>query len=254
MSWRATPFVAALSATAILQRARRAVLVLTCCLFALTVRDLALAPDWTFRPAPRGAISPLPMLGSFTDDQTLYLGFMFLLGATIQLYMDRVPMHGSLAILAGVVMAATMAGGGFYAFGLPAFGYLMLYTAIALPDRLRRVGRTRDYSYGVYIYAFPVQQVLALMGATRYGLLGYTLLSLLGTFALAVPSWHLVERPALARKDIQVPFSPSRQRPVPIDTVAEPEPEPVAGSGVLVRQSRHDSETNYSQFGESLED
>jgi peptidoglycan/LPS O-acetylase OafA/YrhL len=57
--------------------------------------------------------------------------------------------------------------------------------------------------------------LLALVGATRYGLVGYTVLALLGTFALAVPSWHLVERPALALKDVRFPFArPSRQRVV----------------------------------------
>lgn len=65
---------------------------------------------------------------------------------------------------------------------------------------LRSAGRYGDLSYGVYIYAWPVQQlVVAAMGreAPYLSLLAPTLLVTLG---LAFASWHLVERPALGKK------------------------------------------------------
>jgi peptidoglycan/LPS O-acetylase OafA/YrhL len=57
----------------------------------------------------------------------------------------------------------------------------------------------RDYSYGIYIYAFPVQQTVASiwpsLPLSQYvGLVGVC------TLALAAASWHWVEKPALSFK------------------------------------------------------
>jgi peptidoglycan/LPS O-acetylase OafA/YrhL len=55
-----------------------------------------------------------------------------------------------------------------------------------------------DYSYGIYIYAFPVQQsVSAVLDPGPWLMLVVTLPV---TLALAVLSWHLIEKPALALK------------------------------------------------------
>jgi peptidoglycan/LPS O-acetylase OafA/YrhL len=57
-----------------------------------------------------------------------------------------------------------------------------------------------DYSYGLYIYAYPVQQMLAFMGVIRFGVVVFFFLSLVIALALAVLSWHLVEKPLLRFK------------------------------------------------------
>lgn len=60
--------------------------------------------------------------------------------------------------------------------------------------------RKTDYSYGLYIYAFPVQQALAQSGVVhRFGL--YVLACLLLILPLAVFSWHVVEKPAMRLRD-----------------------------------------------------
>lgn len=61
----------------------------------------------------------------------------------------------------------------------------------------RSWARYGDYSYGLYIYAFPVQQIFALLGIYRSGLLLYFLSSTVVTLILATLSCYLVERPAL---------------------------------------------------------
>jgi peptidoglycan/LPS O-acetylase OafA/YrhL len=72
---------------------------------------------------------------------------------------------------------------------------------------LREGGRFGDLSYGVYIYAFPVQQVVVAymgMSASYWSLLFVTLAALL---PLAYGSWRWVEQPALARKPLREPAS-----------------------------------------------
>lgn len=64
---------------------------------------------------------------------------------------------------------------------------------------LSRLTGTGDYSYGVYIYAFPVQQTLVSLWPAM-DMVAYIALTLTLSLALAAASWHLVERPALRLK------------------------------------------------------
>jgi peptidoglycan/LPS O-acetylase OafA/YrhL len=57
-----------------------------------------------------------------------------------------------------------------------------------------------DLSYGVYIYAYPVQQLLVLLGTASWGVAVNSVLVLLLTLPLALLSWTLVEKPALRAK------------------------------------------------------
>jgi peptidoglycan/LPS O-acetylase OafA/YrhL len=105
-----------------------------------------------------------------------------------------------LAAVAGAAVLLSALFGGFFVIGLPCYAYVLLWAACALPRQLHRIGRRHDYSYGVYIYAFPVQQIIALVGDGRIGIFVFVVLSAIGTVACAALSWHLVERPAMALK------------------------------------------------------
>lgn len=81
---------------------------------------------------------------------------------------------------------------------LPYFTICFAFRAPQLFSRLRGY----DYSYGIYIYAFPVQQACAAIGRRNgVGWGAVTLASLAITLALAALSWYWVERPALRFKD-----------------------------------------------------
>jgi peptidoglycan/LPS O-acetylase OafA/YrhL len=131
----------------------------------------------------------------------LHLTYLFLLGALAQLYADRLILNDGLALIALAVFGLSVVVGGLPLLGYPAFAYLVLWAGIRLPTQLRGIGRRRDYSYGFYVYAFPVQQILQVISVPRLGMGIYIGLSTVGTFALAIPSWHLVERPAMSFKN-----------------------------------------------------
>lgn len=67
----------------------------------------------------------------------------------------------------------------------------------------RRAGG--DYSYGLYLYGYPVQQLLAHFGVYKAGLLAYGILGLAVALGLAALSWKLVEGPALSLKSAPFP-------------------------------------------------
>jgi peptidoglycan/LPS O-acetylase OafA/YrhL len=80
------------------------------------------------------------------------------------------------------------------------FAYVLIVAGARLP--LRRLGSKNDISYGMYIYAFPIQQLvqLAVPGAIEPPL--FALVSVVLTVPLAWASYRLVEKPALRYKSL----------------------------------------------------
>ncbi len=136
------------------------------------------------------------------DDSLITLGWVFMLGATAAVYSDRIPLRARYGALTIAVVVATLWCGGFHVIGIPAFIYATIWAAAALPHVFHRVGARNDYSYGIYLYGWPVQQVLAFAGL-QHILIVYVALSVLGATALAWLSWHGVEKWAMRLKDIE---------------------------------------------------
>lgn len=119
----------------------------------------------------------------------------FLVGSIVSMW--RIPLRAP-AALAAVI-------GAFIAVGSPVGTFLaaagIAYAFLWLGDSLP-LHTTTDLSYGTYIYAFPVTQVLVVVGAARYGPLVLALTAGAATLGLAAASWFLIERPALSLKSI----------------------------------------------------
>jgi peptidoglycan/LPS O-acetylase OafA/YrhL len=131
---------------------------------------------------------------------TFRLFFMFFCGAAFWVFRARIPLNGRVALAATGLVLLGVAFPKYFFWVYPlTVPYIVLYAAYVPGGLLRAFNRLGDYSYGVYIYAFPVQQVLVSLipGITPMQMFG---LATLGTLPLAVLSWHLVEKPMLARK------------------------------------------------------
>jgi peptidoglycan/LPS O-acetylase OafA/YrhL len=124
----------------------------------------------------------------------------FGMGVLLYVIRDRVPLSGRLAALCAVLLF--VAGWKQHPMILPDMAaivgpYLMLWLAYQRHVRVPRFGRFGDFSYGMYIYAFPIQQLAAHIfypdvRAWKIFVLSYPII-----LALSILSWHLVERPAL---------------------------------------------------------
>jgi peptidoglycan/LPS O-acetylase OafA/YrhL len=148
----------------------------------------------------------LPLLGDLGGSAIFAFGLVFAIGAIAAVRPDRFPVSGRLAAGAAVVVVVSLVLGGWDVAGAPAFAYLTLWAGMRAPDRVVALSPGSDLSYGVYIYAFPIQQVLALYHVQRLGLLPFVLLSAAGALVAGGLSWHLVERPALRLKDVAPPW------------------------------------------------
>ena len=132
--------------------------------------------------------------------RVLELFLYFAIGSCAYLYRDYIPVNGvAAAVCAAAALAALPTHA--YAAVLPVcLPYAIAYVAMRWP--IRNFDRYADFSYGLYIYAFPVQQMLALAGASVAGQPINFVLAFGATLGLAVASWFLVEKPSLSRKHV----------------------------------------------------
>lgn len=121
------------------------------------------------------------------------LVLMFSSGALLHTLKERIVLDWRLCgMAAGVLFACWWQGSLFRpAYGLLA-AYLILVAAYLPSGWVRRYNAVGDYSFGLYIYAFPVQQILVKYRPDDAPLAN-ALLSLAVTSGFAWLSWHLIE-------------------------------------------------------------
>jgi len=135
------------------------------------------------------------------DQYTISLSLTFLAGSVIAVYSKQIPFDNLLGILSGLLLVVTLRWGGFSTVGTIAGAYFVLYLAARLPRQTHWIGKKNDYSYGVYIYGFLVQQVTAHFGWYKLGYVPYVLLAIVLSLGCAWLSWHLVEKRAMSLKN-----------------------------------------------------
>ncbi|WP_461356073.1 acyltransferase family protein [Bradyrhizobium sp. USDA 4454] len=124
------------------------------------------------------------------------LVFCFLAGVGFYLWRDKVPVHRTLCLFALVLCAAAMATGRGDALAPVPAAYIACYFGAMNPRRSWIVS-SGDYSYGLYLYGFVIQQCVATFGPPVQHWYLNILISLPLAFGVAVASWHLVEKHAL---------------------------------------------------------
>lgn len=137
---------------------------------------------------------------------------MFFIGTSFYIWRHSIPLSHSVAgIFSVLLLAATINHDLFLVVYTIVLPYLVFYLAYLPKGFVRKFNQYGDYSYGIYIYAFPVQQALA---ASFVGIDVITMIwaSFLGTFLLSYLSWHFVEKQCLSMKDKYIVIQEKLQR------------------------------------------
>lgn len=188
--WGCYLLVAGLVVFGVLKRSRFVVLVIA--LFFLVMQILQIASPET----------PAIFFSVFQDQYRISLGFVFMIGATLGIYAEKIPFDFNLGIFTGFISILTLLKGGWSTLGYIAFAYFVLWLGAALPKYFQRVGSKNDYSYGIYIYGFLVQQFTAYLGWYKWGVVPWVITSCVMSFGLAWLSWHLIEKQAMKLKKV----------------------------------------------------
>jgi peptidoglycan/LPS O-acetylase OafA/YrhL len=107
--------------------------------------------------------------------------------------------------------------------------YIVMYLAFVrvrvLKPVLQSVTKWGDFSYGVYLYGYPVEQMLFRTWGDKLPFPLFIGLSCIGTLFLAILSWHLVEKPFLKLKKRTTHVGPEgsgpNHKPLPDPSVKE---------------------------------
>jgi peptidoglycan/LPS O-acetylase OafA/YrhL len=127
--------------------------------------------------------------------------YMFVSGAALYLWRDKVPLGvvPLLAILAALA-AAALDRSAFLVAYLILLGPLIMHLAYLPKGPIRAVNGWGDFSYGVYIYGFPVQQTLVFL-FPAVSLTAMVVSASGASLIIGALSWFLLEKRALALKD-----------------------------------------------------
>lgn len=162
--------------------------------------------------AAHAAIDATQQLFGGNPDITLLAKLLpyFLGGSLVYLLRDRIPLVWPVALSAALVTAALVwwspTWGGQLAAPCTTIVLLWIGRVVPSPGWFRR----NDLSYGIYIYAFPAQQLASTLGlGDRLAI--HVSVSALGALALASLSWFALELPVLraARSRRPAPAQPT---------------------------------------------
>jgi peptidoglycan/LPS O-acetylase OafA/YrhL len=147
------------------------------------------------------SMPPIPPANShekYLSLNAVKLGLFFFVGAWFGMWRTKVrPTLWLGAMLVGVSLAISPSNVQTVVF---VFGFAVFVLALGgrqglLPRLPEKMG---DWSYGLFLYGFPVQQVLAMFGLANAGIAVFAMASTAISLAFAGLSWFWVEKPALA--------------------------------------------------------
>lgn len=149
-----------------------------------------------------GAHLAVVLIRSADPDPFSWLFFMFFTGTSYFILRKHIALSTSVCIvLAGLLLVTGLMTPRpvFVVTYLMSVSYLTFSLAYGPRGSVRKYNRVGDFSYGIYIYAFALQQTIVFLVPGISPLILF-LWSGLATLAFAVPSWFWIEKPALASK------------------------------------------------------
>jgi peptidoglycan/LPS O-acetylase OafA/YrhL len=122
----------------------------------------------------------------------------FFVASAFYIWKDKIPMDWKLFIPSVALVSYGIYIDQFALFAPLFLTYCVLYIAhkIPTPKWLERLG---DMSYGVYIYSWLIQNLLVISGFSKFGLIPFTIVSVILSLIAGYLSYNLVEKKFLVR-------------------------------------------------------
>jgi len=138
---------------------------------------------------------PFPILGNLDARLFFNLWLAFIAGSVTSHYRNVVPMRSTWTVAAWLLVIISIPADIFWPWGLLFLPYALLGLGHLLPHYFRNLGTKRDLSYGMYLYGFPMGQlIVALIDETALNGPMLAATTIAATVPLAWLSWTLVEK------------------------------------------------------------
>lgn len=175
---------------------KRANLFLFILSFYMFVLRAAIWPDGGFR------ILGLPV----GDIVNLFVYFSA--GMFVYAFRKNIPLDKYFAMISIVVLVFSVFFGGFMEAFVIFGSYLVFYLAFSPAVKLSSFSKYGDFSYGIYLYAFPIQQLVTYYHGGKMSAMGNFLTCYPIVVILAVFSWYTVEKNFLKLKKVPLLIPP----------------------------------------------
>jgi peptidoglycan/LPS O-acetylase OafA/YrhL len=175
------------------------------CLLVATVLGSVAYPYYHLTVLERGAIAALIGQATAWFDVLPY----FLTGAVFYQYRARIPLCNRYAACSALALACAAL--------LPPLGrivfpfaitYLLFWFSFHPLVRFHNWARHGDFSYGIYLYAFPIQQLIAMTVPGISPMLMFAAATPLAVLS-GLLSWHIVEKHFMRARDNRCPLRSS---------------------------------------------
>jgi peptidoglycan/LPS O-acetylase OafA/YrhL len=152
---------------------------------------LAMALVWT-------AVISYPLDGGTVAQNAARFAVMFAAGGLMHRFRDVIPARWSLvATSLAITLLANLLPDYRLIAAVP-LAYVVIVSGALIHSK--RLNLRTDLSYGTYIYACPIQQVLVIAGLGALNPLVFSIIATAITVPAAAMSWFLVEKPAMRLK------------------------------------------------------
>lgn len=132
------------------------------------------------------------------EEVTARFAVMFLAGALLFQCRNVIPARWSLVAASLVIVLASSLLPNYRLVGAIPLAYAIVISGALIHNKRLRL--QTDLSYGVYIYAWPMQQLLIICGLAFLNPVVFAIVAAIATVPLAALSWFLIEKRALALK------------------------------------------------------
>lgn len=122
---------------------------------------------------------------------------LFYIGVGCYIYRDKIILNKYIAVVLGVVMVIFARFGLINLAMLLCFPYCMLSAAYATRRKLSRFAKHGEFSYGIYLWGWPVQQIIVSIAGENMSPYLNALSAFPFALLMGVLSYYLVEKPAL---------------------------------------------------------
>lgn len=140
-------------------------------------------------------------LNGFLMGSLIELTLFFLMGVLFYVYRESILLNRKYMWVSIVILMVAVLLGNHLKITFLFFGsYLIFYFAYAGRGKFNNINKYGDLSYGIYIYAFPIQQIVQSTLGNQTSPIVNFIYSISAAIVVAFISWHIIEKQALKLK------------------------------------------------------